>query len=103
MAKKKPQARRPKHVPQRTCVACRQKFDKRRLTRVVRTPEGGVVVDKSGKQNGRGAYLCDQPTCWDRVLAHRSILNQALQTTVSEADLAGIAAHKPASVEKEAE
>jgi predicted RNA-binding protein YlxR (DUF448 family) len=101
MSKKK-QPHRPKHVPQRTCFVCREKDDKRQLTRLVRTPEGSVVVDPTGKQNGRGAYLCDQSACWDKVLVNGSYLNQALKTTVSEADLAAIAAQRPA-VSKEAE
>jgi len=46
-----------KKVPQRTCVVSREKFDKKELVRVVRTPSGEVIVDLSGKANGRGAYL----------------------------------------------
>ncbi|MCC6606568.1 MAG: YlxR family protein [Anaerolineae bacterium] len=95
MSKKK-QPHRPKHVPQRTCFVCREKGDKRQLTRLVRTPEGSVVIDPTGKQNGRGAYLCDQSACWEKVLTNGRLLNQALKTTVSEADLAAIAAQRPA-------
>ena len=47
-----------KHVPQRTCVACREVNEKRSLIRIVRGPEG-VAVDKTGKMPGRGAYLHD--------------------------------------------
>ncbi|PID87216.1 MAG: hypothetical protein CSB13_00565 [Chloroflexi bacterium] len=93
MAKK--QGHRPKHVPQRTCIVCRQKTDKRRLTRIVRTPEQQVVVDKTGKQNGRGAYVCDQPACWQKISSQPSILNQALKTTVSSENLAEIAIQAP--------
>ncbi len=95
MKQKKARPQRQKHIPQRTCVACRQKFDKKRLTRIVRTPESGVVIDPSGKQNGRGAYLCDQPACWERVLQQPQIIDKALQTTVSAAEWQLIAAHKP--------
>ena len=56
---------RPKHVPQRMCVACREHAAKRTLTRVVRTPEGTVAIDPTGKRNGRGAYLCERPACWE--------------------------------------
>lgn len=59
---------RPKHVPQRTCVACRQKDAKRGYVRIVRTPEGRVQVDPTGKANGRGAYLCPRRACWSRAL-----------------------------------
>jgi predicted RNA-binding protein YlxR (DUF448 family) len=83
---------RQKHVPQRTCIVCRQQFDKRRLTRVVRTPDSGVLIDPTGKRNGRGAYLCDQSACWEKAIRHAGILNQALNTQVTEAELAAIAA-----------
>lgn len=46
-----------KKIPERTCVVTREKYPKKELIRVVRTPEGLVVVDETGKQNGRGAYL----------------------------------------------
>lgn len=90
------QPRRPKHAPQRTCVVCRRQFDKRRLTRIVRTADSGVVVDPTGKRNGRGAYLCDQPACWDRATQNAGLLNQALNAQVSPEELAAIAAHRPA-------
>ena len=48
---------KPKKIPMRTCVVTREKYPKKELIRVVRTPEGTVVVDETGKQNGRGAYL----------------------------------------------
>ena len=83
---------RPRHVPQRTCVVCRRQVDKRRLTRVVRTAESGVLIDPTGKRNGRGAYLCDQPACWDKVIRQPGILNGALNALVTEAELAAIAA-----------
>jgi predicted RNA-binding protein YlxR (DUF448 family) len=88
---------RHKHVPRRTCVVCRQQYDKRRLTRIVRTPTSGVLVDPTGKRSGRGAYLCDQPACWDKVIRQAGILNQALNAQVTEAELATIAAdpHRP--------
>lgn len=91
---------RKKHVPQRTCVVCQQKFDKRRLTRLVRTPDEGVVVDLTGKRNGRGAYLCDQPSCWHKALENVQILNKALKTTVTKDELLRIAAHKPEAAVK---
>jgi hypothetical protein len=95
MSKKKNPIR-PRHVPQRTCFVCREKRDKRQLTRLVRTPEGSVLVDHTGKQNGRGAYLCDQIACWDKVLDNGRLLNQALKTNVSAEDLAVIASQRPA-------
>ncbi|MEW5988055.1 MAG: YlxR family protein [Chloroflexota bacterium] len=85
---------RPKHVPQRTCVVCRQKRDKRRLARVVRTVEGGVVIDPTGKRNGRGAYLCDQAACWDKALIGQA-LEQALGVVISVAEREAMAAFRP--------
>lgn len=77
---------RPKHVPQRMCVSCRDRSSKRTLTRVVRTPEGPVVVDPTGKLNGRGAYLCDNKRCWERAIT-TNILAHALKTEI-DADTA---------------
>lgn len=54
---------RAKHIPLRTCVACRTTGDKRGLLRVVRQPDGHVAYDHTGKQNGRGAYVCANVTC----------------------------------------
>ena len=74
---------RPKHVPQRTCVACREKGDKRGLIRIVRSPEGTVAIDPTGKANGRGAYLCHKPECWYKAL-DTPILARALNTDIPE-------------------
>jgi hypothetical protein len=79
-----------KHVPQRTCVACRTSRPKRELVRVVRTPEGNVVVDETGKRNGRGAYLCPKRACWETALS-RGLLNRALRTNVTEDAMARLA------------
>ena len=54
-----------KHIPQRTCVACRQVKAKRELIRLVRVDNDRIEVDTSGKKAGRGAYLCQAPECWE--------------------------------------
>lgn len=82
---------RPKHIPQRTCVACRGTSAKRQLVRVVRQPDGTVMVDPTGKANGRGAYLCTRRACWDKALKH-ALLDRALKTSLSPADQAQLAA-----------
>lgn len=57
-----------KHIPQRTCVGCRQVQAKREMIRIVRTPEGRVEIDPTGKKSGRGAYLHPRRACWERAL-----------------------------------
>lgn len=74
-----------RHVPQRTCVGCRRSTQKRELIRIVRTPEGTVEVDATGKRSGRGAYLCDSAQCWHEAL-RKDRLSSALRTRLSEAD-----------------
>lgn len=73
-----------KQRPQRTCAVCRAKTDKRELTRLVLT-ETGLCVDIKGKMNGRGAYLCSNPDCWERA-ASQSILAKALRAELSDDD-----------------
>lgn len=69
------------------CVSCRNHAAKRALIRVVRTPDGTVEIDPSGKRDGRGAYLCDQSACWERALSIGA-LGRALNLPISE-DMAG--------------
>jgi predicted RNA-binding protein YlxR (DUF448 family) len=82
---RKPKGPRPKHVPQRMCVACRSKDAKRGFVRLVRTPEQRVEVDPTGKRNGRGAYLCRTRACWQRALDGRA-LEQALKVEIAPED-----------------
>ena len=72
-----------RHVPQRTCVACRQVKAKRQLVRLVRVAEGGIAVDASGRETGRGAYLCRLGDCWQQGL-REGRLERALQTSLSQ-------------------
>ena len=81
---KKKQSPRVKHVPQRTCIACREIAGKRGLIRVVRT-EQGVMVDLTGKKAGRGAYIHPTRSCMTTVLQSNR-LNQALRTNVTAED-----------------
>ncbi|MBE0689806.1 MAG: YlxR family protein [Anaerolineae bacterium] len=73
-----------KHPPVRTCVVCREKAGKRTLTRIVRT-DTGIVIDPGGKMNGRGAYLCERPECWERAMT-TDILAKALKTSFTPED-----------------
>jgi uncharacterized protein len=77
-------SRKQKHIPKRMCVVCRDKIEKRRLTRIVRTASG-LQIDPSGKHDGRGAYVCDQATCRERV-ATSDILSKALRVRITDAD-----------------
>lgn len=73
---------RRKHVPQRTCIGCGETGDKRGLIRIVRTPEGNIEIDLTGKKAGRGAYLCRKAVCWQKALAKGSV-GRVLKATVS--------------------
>ncbi|MCO6450958.1 MAG: YlxR family protein [Caldilineales bacterium] len=79
---------RHKHVPQRTCVVCRRTDSKRGLNRIVRTPDG-VRYDPTGKLPGRGAYLCDDPNCWQRAI-DRGVLAKSLKTSLTPAEIAAL-------------
>jgi predicted RNA-binding protein YlxR (DUF448 family) len=79
---KKP-VQRVKHVPQRTCVGCREVLPKRKMIRLVRTADG-VQVDPTGKLAGRGAYLHDRRECWERAL--KGALGHALKTDLTVDD-----------------
>jgi predicted RNA-binding protein YlxR (DUF448 family) len=93
-----PMARR-KHKPQRTCITCRETKDKRELVRVVRTPAGDVVIDLSGKANGRGAYLCKQPDCWEKGL-RKERLAESLKVTLSPQEISALHASLQSELSK---
>ena len=76
---------RKRHVPERSCIACAKKVPKLELVRVVRTPQGIVTVDSSGKAAGRGAYLCGSPDCWKRAL-DKGGLERSLGVELSATD-----------------
>jgi predicted RNA-binding protein YlxR (DUF448 family) len=94
IAASRPRARRasPRRVPQRTCVGCRSVLPKRQLVRLVRTADGEVVLDPTGKAAGRGAYLHDRRECWDKALSSRA-LDQALKVNLTEAVRARLRDH----------
>jgi uncharacterized protein len=75
--------RRVKHVAQRTCVGCSLVLPKRSLIRLVRTPQG-VFIDPGGKISGRGAYLHNQRSCWERGL--KNTLAHALKVDLTDQD-----------------
>ena len=72
-----------KKIPQRQCMGCRERKEKRQMIRVVRTPEGAVNLDFSGKMNGRGAYICPDPDCLKKALRSKA-LDRSLEVTIPE-------------------
>lgn len=101
---KKKQPLRPRSIPQRTCIACREQEGKRALVRVVRGVNG-VEVDPTGKLAGRGAYLHPVRACWENALASRAV-QRALRTSLTadeSARLQAYAANLPAAEEDEGE
>ncbi|HSQ16962.1 MAG TPA: YlxR family protein [Anaerolineales bacterium] len=70
-----------KHIPQRTCVGCREVIPKRAMIRIVRNPQG-VQIDPTGKMAGRGAYLHSLRSCWNKAL--KGALAAALKTELTD-------------------
>ena|SRR3989442_15400816 len=83
------QPKRLKHIPLRTCISCHANKPKRELLRVVRTPDGHVVIDATGKKSGRGAYLCARLSCWENAMKKKRI-EQEFELPLSEEDRAGL-------------
>jgi uncharacterized protein len=71
-----------KHLPQRTCIACRKTGNKREFVRLVCISEGEVEVDLTGRKTGRGSYLCLNRKCWELALSTGRI-EHALRTKLS--------------------
>ena len=73
--------------PQRSCLSCRERRDKRALTRLVRAADGSVRVDERGRSPGRGGYLCEAAACWELAL-EAGQLERALRSAVRAEDRA---------------
>ena len=77
-----------KKIPMRKCVGCQERKEKKELIRVLRTPEGAVVLDTTGRANGRGAYLCRSADCLQKAVRNRGLarsLEQEIPAEVLEA------------------
>ena len=72
-----------KSLPQRTCMGCMQKKDKNKLIRIVKNKNNEIFVDKNGKQDGRGAYICDNIECLEKVIKSKR-LEKVLETKISQ-------------------
>ncbi len=55
-------------IPQRTCMGCNQKKDKKQLIRIVKNKENEISIDRTGKKEGRGAYICDDTKCLEKLI-----------------------------------
>lgn len=72
-----------KKIPLRMCVGCGEMFDKRELVRVVKSPEGEISLDLTGKKSGRGAYVCKNADCLKKARKRKSI-ERALGVSIDE-------------------
>ena len=62
-----------KKQPQRTCMGCNQKKDKKDLIRIVKNKSGQITIDKTGKLEGRGAYICDNKDCLEKIIKSKRL------------------------------
>lgn len=74
---------RKKKIPERQCVGCRETHEKRELLRIVRSPEGEISIDFTGKKSGRGAYICRNSACLKKA-KKSGILARQLNCEISE-------------------
>lgn len=72
-----------KKIPVRQCLGCNEHRPKNELVRVVKTPEGKIILDTTGKANGRGAYICKRAECFNKAVKSRRFEN-AFGTSVPE-------------------
>ena len=73
----------PRKVPMRKCTGCAEHFPKMELIRVLRTPDGTIVLDATGKKSGRGAYICKNPACLKKARKARR-LEASLECEIPE-------------------
>lgn len=72
-----------KKIPLRMCVGCNEMFDKRTLVRAVKSPDGEVSLDLTGKKSGRGAYVCNNPECLKKARKKKAF-ERAFQMQIDE-------------------
>ncbi len=70
-----------KKVPQRQCTGCGEMKNKKEMIRVIKTPEDEILIDKTGKKNGRGAYICNSPECFRKAEKNRG-LERSLKVSI---------------------
>lgn len=72
-----------KKMPQRTCMGCNEKKDKKELIRIVKDKEGNITIDKTGKKDGRGAYICDKEECLEKIKKNKR-LERVFEMSISQ-------------------
>lgn len=72
-----------KNIPNRTCIGCNEIKPKKELIRIVKNKEGNIFVDKTGKANGRGAYLCDNIECLEKAIKTKR-LERTFETQIED-------------------
>ena len=72
-----------KKVPLRKCTGCQQMKSKKEMLRILRTPEGSIVLDTTGRKNGRGAYVCYSADCFEKAVKNKG-LERSLKCKVPE-------------------
>ena len=72
-----------KKQPQRTCMGCNQKKDKKDLIRIVKNNQNEILVDRTGKKDGRGAYICDDINCLEKVVKSKR-LERIFEMSISD-------------------
>ena len=83
MAQTKPKNAPRKKIPERKCVGCQNSFPKKDLLRVVRSPEGEISIDFTGKKSGRGAYICKNEVCFKKA-KKTGILKRSLECEITD-------------------
>lgn len=72
-----------KKIPMRQCIGCGEMKPKKEMVRVIKTTEGEILLDRTGKKNGRGAYLCDNRECLDLAIKKRG-LDRSFQMSIQK-------------------
>jgi len=72
-----------KKQPQRTCMGCNEKKDKKDLIRIVKNKDNEISIDRTGKKEGRGAYICDDVNCLEKVIKSKR-LERVLEIPISK-------------------
>lgn len=72
-----------KKIPQRTCIGCNTQKNKKDLIRIVKDKDGNISIDRTGKANGRGAYICDNIECLEKAIKSKK-LERTFETKISE-------------------